>query len=199
MERSPETTASAGPEQDLIIEFWVTRRQPIVGKAILREILKEISKRLGADHVASPAAVARILADEGAELRHPEIIEFDAEWREARIAAEMKRFKGLDGLLAGKRLSLEQAEGQIKRLEELRLAAESREAQRELRDIAILARQRAESVVKDPAFNPTHRKVQAEIVEWFKIWIPTPNLFADWLELRKRSVEFRQKFPGSEN
>jgi hypothetical protein len=194
MERSPETTGSVRAKRDLIIELWVGRRQPIVGKAILREIQKEISKRLGADHVDSPAAIARILADEGAELRHPEIIEVDAEWREARIAAELTRFKGLDGFLTGKSQSLKQSEKQIKLLEELRLAAESREAQRELRDLAILARQRAESLVKDLASNPTRRNIQAEIAEWLKVWIQTPNLFADWLELRKRSAEFCQKF-----
>ena len=31
------------------------------------------------------------------------------------------------------------------------------------------------------------RAEQAEIAEWLKVWIQTPILFADWLELRRRS------------
>jgi hypothetical protein len=201
MERSPAKTRVTRPlgKHDLIVEFWLRRRKPVVGKRILREIQKEISKHLGAEQVDSPAAIARVLADEGAELRHPEVIEFDAAWRETRFEAEMTRFKGLEDLLIGRSLSLKGAEGQIKRLEELRLASVSSATQRELRDVAILARQRAESLTRDPALNPGQRDVQAEIVEWLKVWIETPNLFADWLELRKRSTEFRENFASRED
>src|SRR6266508_2157384 len=68
----------------------------------------------------SPAAIARVLADEGAELRHPEVIELDARWREAKIESHTARFKGLEDLLTGKPLRLKKAEALIKRLEKLR-------------------------------------------------------------------------------
>jgi threonine synthase len=35
---------------------------------------------------------------------------------------------------------------------------------------------------------------QTEIAAGLKVWIQTPTIFSDWLELRKRSAEFARKF-----
>jgi hypothetical protein len=58
------------------------------------------------------------------------------------------------------------------------------------------ARRAAELIASDSHSDRVHRVEQTEIIEWFKIWIQTPNLFANWIELRKRSAEFRRKFGG---
>jgi hypothetical protein len=46
-----------------------------------------------------------------------------------------------------------------------------------------------------------NRKVEArkrdekrEIGEWFRIWLETPDAFFDWLDVRKASPTFREKF-----
>jgi len=36
------------------------------------------------------------------------------------------------------------------------------------------------------------------VMHWFKIWLDTPDAFFDWLELRKQSAEFQQRFAGRE-
>jgi hypothetical protein len=41
---------------------------------------------------------------------------------------------------------------------------------------------------------PDKRAEKAEIATWFRIWLETPDLFFDWLELRKASEEFRGLF-----
>jgi hypothetical protein len=60
--------------------------------------------------------------------------------------------------------------------------------------LVVNARQVAELLVKDRTLNQTQRAEQAEIAEWLKVWIQTPSLFADWLELRRRSPDFQKKF-----
>jgi hypothetical protein len=62
------------------------------------------------------------------------------------------------------------------------------------RKIAVDARQVVESLAKNPALDQLTRTEQAEIAEWLAVWIQTPNLFREWLELRRRSAEFRNQF-----
>jgi hypothetical protein len=183
----------------LIIEAWHKLGRTTVGESELREIQRSVRSHFGPDADESPAAIARVLADEGAELRHPEVIEFDAQWREAKIEKDSGQFKGLDELLAGKPLRLRKAESLIKKLERLRQRAEGADDQsaaKQARSLAISGRQTAELLAKGRELNELQRTEQTEVAEWFKVWIQTPMLFADWLELRRRSPEFRKKFSG---
>jgi hypothetical protein len=34
-----------------------------------------------------------------------------------------------------------------------------------------------------------------EISEWLSVWLQSPELFSDWLDLRRRSPEYKKKFP----
>src|SRR5687768_8988441 len=79
-------------KDDLIVEVWQHLGDPSIGAAELREIQSALNEQLGEGAVDSPAAIARLLADEGAELRHPEVVECDATWREAK----MREIKGKD-------------------------------------------------------------------------------------------------------
>ena len=197
--RQSKTRGQPAPltKKDLIIEAWDLLGRAAIGEVELREIQGSIRGHLGHHADESPAAIARILADEGAELRHPEVIEFDARWREAKIESENGQFKGVDELIAGKPLRLKKAEALIRKLEKLRQGSErsgDRIASKHIRDIAVNGRQVAESLAKDRTLKETQRGEQAEIAEWLKLWIQTPSLFADWLELRQRSPDFQKKF-----
>jgi hypothetical protein len=183
--------------RQLIIAEWQRLGATSVGGRELREIQKAIRKQFGAGAVESPAAIARLLADEGAELRHPEVIEFDAHWREAEIQSESLKFKGLEHSVSDKPLRLKQAGALIKKLEKLRQRFErsgDRAALRRVRDVAVDARQAAQSLAKNRVLARAVRVEQAEIAEWFAVWIQTPKLFEDWLELRRRSPEFIKRF-----
>jgi len=184
-------------KRGLIIEAWERLGRAAIGEAELREIQKSVRRQFGEGVDESPAAIARVLADEGAELRHPEVIEFDARWREAKIENDKRQFKGIEDLLTGKPLRLKKAESLIKRLEKLRQRAESSgdlKASKEARNIAISGRQIAELLAKDGKLTPIQRAEQVEIVGWLKVWMQTPSLFADWLDLRRRSPEFQKRF-----
>jgi hypothetical protein len=197
--RQSKTRGNLAPstKRDLIIAAWDRLGRTAIGESELREIQRSIRSEFGRRADESPAAIARVLADAGAELRHPEVIEFDARWREAKIESESGQFKSFEDLLAGKALRLKKAEALIRKLEKLRKSSESSgdlKASKQVRSIAVNGRQIAETLAKDRTLNQPQRTEQAEIAEWFKVWIQTPSLFADWLELRRRSPDFIGKF-----
>ena len=203
MEGTEPGTLSRKPKaptkRALIIAVWESLDGTMVGEAELREIQLAVRKQLGPGAEMSPAAIARVLADEGAELRHPEVIEFDARWREAKIETDNRQLKGLDELLTASPLQFKRAEVLIKKLEKLRRRAETsgdQAALHQVRTLAVNGRQQAELLAKDRKLTQEERAKQAEIVEWLKVWIQTPSLFADWLELRRRSAEFQTRFSG---
>ncbi len=43
------------------------------------------------------------------------------------------------------------------------------------------------------------REEKEEIANWFRIWLETPDAFFDWLDVRKKSPEFHEKFPHAED
>lgn len=203
MKASPPANPSSfeSRRREKVVEVWRGLGEPKVGGAELRQIQKALGKEFVKAGVTSPATIARILADEGAELRHPEVIECDARWREARLKSEASRFSELENISPGKPTSLEQAEALISELERLRqrYAAEAdREALAELTTLAASMRRAAQSFAKNHTSDSAGQAEQSEIAEWIKVWIQTPNLFADWLALRKRSPEFRDRFGSVE-
>ena len=183
--------------REKVVDVWRSLGEPRVGEDELRQIQKALSREfVSAAAVISPATIARILVDEGAELRHPEIIEFDARWREARIENQAKALNSIGRLTDAKALSLKQAEGLIKRLEKLRQRFDRTgdEQSRRLRSVAIEGRQAALLRAKSRSLGDAEQLEQAEIGEWLRIWLQTPALFDQWLELRKSSSDFRKKF-----
>ena len=60
---------------DLIIEVWEKLDCESVGAAEIEAIEEAVSARFGEAAVESPMRIARILADEGAALRHAEIMQ----------------------------------------------------------------------------------------------------------------------------
>src|SRR5258708_11154408 len=163
-------TATLATKRGLIIEAWNGLGRAMVGEHELREIQRLVRSQFGAGADESPAAIARVLADEGAELRHPEVIEFDARWREAKIEKDSGQLKGLDELLAGKPLRLRKAEALIKKLERLRQRAENddQSAARQARSMAITGRQTPELRAKDKELNKLPRPEHTDIPNWPK-------------------------------
>lgn len=93
--------------------------------------------------------------------------------------------------------TLEEAEMCLVRLDELlrkfRIEGERAAAERVL-EVGRLGRRRAEMIARNPKVDPHKRAEKTEIVQWFAIWLETPDTFFDWLEVRKRAPEFAEKF-----
>jgi hypothetical protein len=58
--------------------------------------------------------------------------------------------------------------------------------------IASLGRRRAESISRNPRVCLRKRLHKKEVAAWFRIWLETPDLFDDWLAMRKETAEFRE-------
>ena len=184
-------------KQEFIVAQWLRLGGEAIGRRELRRIQRALHEKFGEGGVESPAKIARVLADEGAELRHPEVIEFDVKWREEKIEKETSEFKGLERFRDAKPVRLHEAESLIKKLEQTRQSSERNENKvnvQRLREIAIDVRQTAETLANDSTLTQRQRDEQAEIAQWLAVWLQTPNLFDDWLDLRRRSPDFRNKF-----
>ena len=94
--------------------------------------------------------------------------------------------------------TLEDAEVSVMRLDELmrkfKEAGETAAVNRVL-DVARLGKRRAEMISRNQKVEAPKRAEKEEIASWFRIWLETPDAFFDWLDVRKQSPEFREKFP----
>ncbi|HYW73158.1 MAG TPA: hypothetical protein VE961_19175 [Pyrinomonadaceae bacterium] len=181
--------------QQAALSAWRQLGAPAVGGPELEAIQKEIANWAGPNQAPSPAKVARELAREGAELRHPEVIEFDARWRESQLENYQQQFTALGPLLQRETPALDEAEQAIVELEKLRMQfMPDKSALNDLRDVAIEARLFAVAQAADFDSPLPVRETQAEIAEWLRVWLETPGLFTQWLELRKVSRPFADKF-----
>ncbi len=174
-----------------MIEVWEHLDCESVGARELEQIAAAVSERFGAGALESPAVIARILADEGAELRHAEVLELDV--RERSLDPYDAMFRNVL-----KFSTFEQAANSIKQLDNLRrkFAREKDQAGlRRVRETALKGKQRAGMIARNPNVEERKRAEKAEIAEWFAVWLQSPEIFTGWLELRQRSPDFREKFP----
>ena len=185
-----------GDWRPAVVAAWRALGAPIVGGAELEAIQREIN---GAQltELPGPAGIAGELARAGAELRHPEIIEADALWRKAQLQDRLKEFAGLAVLLERELRELDEAQAAINQLENLRVRfmhVNDVAGLQDLKEMAFEARQRAVRRAVDSSASTRARDLQTEVAEWLRVWLETPSLFVHWLELRKRSPEFSEKF-----
>jgi hypothetical protein len=93
--------------------------------------------------------------------------------------------------------TLGDAEVSLTRLDELlrRFRAHGeRAAVERVLEIARLGKRRAEMISHNRKVEAHKRDEKREIAEWFRIWLETPDAFFQWLEIRKCSPDFREKF-----
>jgi hypothetical protein len=98
--------------------------------------------------------------------------------------------------------TLEDAELSIMRLDELMHKFQShneRAAVERVLNVARLGKRRAEMISRNSKVEPSKRAEKVEIANWFRIWLETPDAFFDWLDVRKQSPEFQEKFPQAES
>lgn len=181
-------------KHDLMIEVWEALDCESVGAVELEAIEQAVRERFGEGAVESHASVARLLADEGAELRHAEVLELDVRQRSADPHDAMFR-----NVL--KFADFRQAVGSLRNLENLRKKfARERDLKglSRVRETALKGKQRAQMIAGNKAVDERKRAEKAEIAEWFTIWLQQPEIFETWVELRRQSKEFREKFGESE-
>lgn len=182
-------TEELATRSDVAIAVWEALDCESVGAGELEQIQLVVHERFGAGAVESPAALARLLADEGAQLRHPEILEFDLVWREKKLS-RAAALNLVFGTLAGATESLVAIEGRRVELS----ADQDEEGLRELREVVLKSKEDCLRVADSSLCSPRQRAEATEIAGWLGVWLRTPELFADWLDLRLSSPPFRKRF-----
>jgi hypothetical protein len=178
---------------DLIIEVWEKLDCESVGAAEIEAIETVVADQYGRSAVDSPMVIARLLADEGAELRHAEIMQLYV----ARASggsgssydAAFRNVLKIDDLKGAAR--------SIRNLENLRrkyAGDNDKDGLRLVRETALRGKQAAADTASSKGVNGATREMSDEIVEWFRIWLGTPEIFDTWLELRQSSADFVSKF-----
>ncbi len=175
---------------DLIIEVWEKLDCENVGAAEIEAIESVIEDRFGKAAVDSPMVIARLLADEGAELRHSEIMDLFVKRASDRPYDPVM----LNILETG---DLRSARRSIRQMENLRqkfLADGDREGLRLLREKAIAEKEIKLAYAGRMDRDAGKRLEAAEIGEWLRLWLQSPEMFENWFELRRKSADFVAKF-----
>ena len=175
---------------ELIIEVWEALDCESVGAREIERIQQALLEKFGAGAVESPASIARTVADEGAVLRHPEVFDCDAEWRERKFADP-----GIARELSF--ASLAEAVESFVKLDHERQRLEGEnddEGLKRLRWLIVQIRAHTQMKAQSRIVDAAEREEAREIADWLRIWLQSPELFLDWLDLRQRSAEFIKKF-----
>jgi len=159
--------------EQFIVEVWSGLGRDVVGASELGLIGDAFLEHFGS--AISPASIARVLAEHGARLGHPEILQADTRWREEQslFTAEELEFSSLDAALRF-----------IDKVEHLRQQSENVER----------LRQAVRSLKLELESFAASNKLAAEVAQWLTVWLQNPQIFAEWLTFRQNTTEFRERF-----
>lgn len=174
------TKRQADTKEDLVLDLWQECKSTSVGLVELLLIHRAVRETYGV--VESPASIARTLADNRVPLRHPEILEADATWREGQIGQSLD-VRMLDFA------TIEAAAESMKTLELVRRGAADESTLQSVieqaRDLKVELSRRS-------------TRISREVVKWMVVWLQNPEIFEDWLELRRQSPEFSREFASDQ-
>jgi hypothetical protein len=175
-------------KKEIILELARELGAERFSPAEVEQIRRQLVVRLGAaSGKTSPEYITEVLEDAG--LRVAWSTEADTQGLYEEEFRDLLHFA-----------TLEEAEMCLVRLDELlrkfRAAGEGAAAERVM-EVARLGRRRAEMIARNPRVDARKREEKQEILQWFRIWLDTPEAFFDWLDVRKRSPEYEQRFGGT--
>lgn len=162
---------SANAKEQLILKVWAETGNDSAGAAELNLIQQKLVERFGIQGRESPASIARTLADRGVRLKHPEILEADARWREREVVALFS----LDELNFA---TIGEASAWIEKLGNLPPSPE-------MRVVVLQMKAELRSVAASKQVPSSERDVADEVAQWLTVWLQNPAIFADWLALRR--------------
>ena len=169
----------AATKDQVILEVWEKSDSEIVRASDLTLIQDALIQRFGSD--SSPASIARVLADHGARLGHPEILQADSRWRERQhlFTPDDLAFDTIDD-----------ANAFIDKLEQFRQTHD----QPSLRQSVQQIKQELDLLATLSTAPANRRKIARETAQWLTIWLQNPPIFREWLDLRRSTKEFEELF-----
>lgn len=152
------------------------------------EIINDLlENELGPQGRTSPSYIANVLVKAGRDVQYKDIL--------VKTKPPDKYVKELEGLLQFKDLT--EAEATIQKMSELGKKfkqTDDRAGLEYLRQLAEKGYRRCLMIAKNEKVETHKREEKKEIAFWFRIWLDNPALFDIWIELRKQSPEYKEKF-----
>ena len=99
-------------------------------------------------------------------------------WEACRSTYEDACISATRRAAASSLLDLQQEFEQARRRGDRQRAEDCRSAVRQAKD-------RLRLVLRGAHFSPEKKEVKQELLRWFLVWLETPELFSQWLELRR--------------
>ena len=171
-------------KKEMILEIARELAVPRFTPAEVEQIRRQLVARLGPSGKTSPDYIAGVL--ETAGLRIVWSTKADTEGQYEEEFQDLLHFS-----------TLEDAEMCIMRLDELYRKFEEdkeRAAMERVLEVARMGRRRAEMIARNHKVDPEKRAEKEEIMQWFQVWLDTPDAFFDWLEARKGTPDFQRRF-----
>ncbi|MGH9843067.1 MAG: hypothetical protein ACREEM_30375 [Blastocatellia bacterium] len=179
-------------KKEMVLEIY---DREAMGEVTAREIAvinQGLVAEYGEGGAMAPAEIARILREEDLPVRFEQVF---------RMMTPTEKYENLFDALAYN-TSLDQAERAIRRIDELWRGFERQGDQTGVRfalQTARFAKKNAEELANAIQSSGEERRIRAEIARWFTVWLQTPELFPQWLELRKSAREFKMWFETESN
>ena len=164
-------------------ELGVERYTP----AEIEQIRRRLLARFGAEGKTAPEYIAQVLVAAGQRVLWSTNADAEDEYEEE--FQDLLHFS-----------TLEEAEMCLVRLDELlrKFRGEGNRAEAErVMEVARLGRRRAEMIARNHRVDPHKREEKQEILQWFKIWLETPDAFFDWLDARKQTKDYQVRFSAA--
>ena len=172
-------------KKQIILESCRARALERIGPEEIRALENELRARLGSR--TSLSYIAGVLREAGKSVEYQD--RFAVPPMEEPYASRLHNLLQFHDFAS--------AEDSLRKLDEVYREyskAPDRTGVRLVRSLLQKGKLRASSLAANPRVGPVKRAEKAEIATWFRIWLETPDLFFDWLELRKASEEFRRLF-----
>lgn len=169
--------------RDVILEAFDSAGCDEVSAELIKLINERLKAVYGRGGAATPGYIARVLIEAGRRvLYNNEPVELEpVSQRFEPLTFETLQEAEQSILLLANRYS--QA-----------VAADDLESAARCRHIAEMARLRARLIAGNERVDSEVRAVREETAFWLELWLATPELFADWLQLRKASSQFQDRF-----
>jgi hypothetical protein len=174
-------------KKQIILEYCRAKALERIGQEEIRALENELRARLGPNLKTSPSYIAGVLREAGKNVEYYD--RFATPPMDEPYASRLRNLPQFH--------DFESAEASLRKLDEVYreyLEASDRIGTKLVRSLLQKGKLRAGSLAANPRVNPEKRVEKREIATWFRIWLETPDLFFDWLELRKASEEFRRLF-----
>jgi hypothetical protein len=172
-------------KKQIILEYCRAKALERIGSEEIRVLENELRARLGSDLKTSPSYIARVLREAGKNVEYND--RFTDPLMEEPYASRLGNLLQFHDFPS--------AEASLRKLDEVYREyqqASDRTGTGLVRSLLQKGKLRAGSLAANPRVSQEKRAEKAEIATWFRIWLETPDLFFDWLELRKASEEFQR-------